>query len=321
MANPFIALLTFLGRNGSRAVAISLFAGMAVPPLSALVKPLLPAAVFALLMLAMIRIETDIFHSLMRKPLRLVLIALWLMAGMPAVVSLAVLAAGLPESKPDLALALVLAASAPPVMAAAIYCFLLKLNGTLAVIGIVLAMLVTPLTAPIPGWLVMGDKLPISPQSIGLQLFAFLAGAAYLAFLIRRIWGETRIHASANLIDGLNVVFLFVFAVAIMDGVLIRMIGEPGLALALTALSFLIAGVSILLTALVFRSLGARDAVSLGLIAGIRNMGLMASTMVAAVPELTWTYFALAQFPIYLMPQIIRPVLKRIGLAGENPAP
>lgn len=320
MANPVIALLTFLGRNGSRAVAISLFAGMALPPLSALAKPLLPAAVFALLTLAMVRIEADIFRSLMGKPARLILITLWLMAGMPAIISLAVMAAGLPESVPDLALALVLAASAPPVMAAAIYCFLLGLNGTLAVIGIVLAMLVTPLTAPVPGWLVLGDKLPISPQSIGLQLFAFLAGAACLAFLIRRIWGEARIQASANLIDGLNVVFLFVFAVAIMDGVLIRMIAEPGVALALTALSFLIAGTTILLTAIVFRSLGARDAVSLGMIAGIRNMGLMASTMVAAIPELTWTYFALAQFPIYLMPQIISPVLKRMGLTGENPA-
>jgi len=31
-----------------------------------------------------------------------------------------------------------------------------------------------------------------------------------------------------------------------------------------------------------------------------------------ALPSLTWLYFALSQFPIYLSPQFLRPLVRRI---------
>ena len=33
----------------------------------------------------------------------------------------------------------------------------------------------------------------------------------------------------------------------------------------------------------------------------------------AATPETTFLFFALAQFPIYLMPQLIKPIAKRFA--------
>ena len=32
----------------------------------------------------------------------------------------------------------------------------------------------------------------------------------------------------------------------------------------------------------------------------------------SAVPELTWLYFAIAQFPIYLMPAMLKPLARKI---------
>ena len=50
----------------------------------------------------------------------------------------------------------------------------------------------------------------------------------------------------------------------------------------------------------------------LGLAAGNRNMGLMLAAAGAAVPDLTWLYFAIAQFPIYLMPAMLKPLARRL---------
>ena len=32
-----------------------------------------------------------------------------------------------------------------------------------------------------------------------------------------------------------------------------------------------------------------------------------------AVPELAWLYFGLAQFPIYLLPLVLKPLARRLG--------
>jgi BASS family bile acid:Na+ symporter len=42
-------------------------------------------------------------------------------------------------------------------------------------------------------------------------------------------------------------------------------------------------------------------------------MGLMLAATGGIVPDLTWLYFALAQFPIYLLPQILKPLAGRIN--------
>ena len=41
----------------------------------------------------------------------------------------------------------------------------------------------------------------------------------------------------------------------------------------------------------------------------------MLAAVGGTVPELTWLYFAIAQFPIYLMPQILKPLARRIHIA------
>jgi BASS family bile acid:Na+ symporter len=43
-----------------------------------------------------------------------------------------------------------------------------------------------------------------------------------------------------------------------------------------------------------------------------RNMGLMLAGTGGALPDLTWLYFALSQFPIYLSPLLLQPLARRI---------
>ena len=119
-------------------------------------------------------------------------------------------------------------------------------------------------------------------------------------------------------IDGLSVIALFFFAVALMDGVLYSILNEPLKVLGLTLLSFALSFGLAGLTALVFARLGMAQALALGLAAGNRNMGLMLAAAGTAVPELTWLYFAIAQFPIYLMPAMLKPLARRVA---PPPAP
>jgi BASS family bile acid:Na+ symporter len=69
----------------------------------------------------------------------------------------------------------------------------------------------------------------------------------------------------------------------------------------------------IALTALVFARVGHARALAIGLIAGNRNIGLMLAATGFVVPDLAWLYFALAQFPIYLLPHLLKPLTRRIS--------
>jgi BASS family bile acid:Na+ symporter len=66
------------------------------------------------------------------------------------------------------------------------------------------------------------------------------------------------------------------------------------------------------LTALVFLRAGRARAFAIGLIASNRNVGLMLAATGFAVPDLAWLFFALAQFPIYLLPHLLKPLARRL---------
>ena len=80
--------------------------------------------------------------------------------------------------------------------------------------------------------------MPISAGALGLKLVAMLAGAAVVAAVARRVVGNEFIERQAQRIDGINVILLFVFVVAVMDGVAANAITQPTLVLGVTVLAF-----------------------------------------------------------------------------------
>ena len=103
------------------------------------------------------------------------------------------------------------------------------------------------------------------------------------------------------------------FAIAAMEGVFDHFRADPLLVIKLTALAFLLALALIAITAIVFQRAGRARAFAIGLIAGNRNVGLMLAATGFAVPDIAWLYFALAQFPIYLLPHLLKPLAKRLS--------
>jgi BASS family bile acid:Na+ symporter len=125
--------------------------------------------------------------------------------------------------------------------------------------------------------------------------------------------GRAFIEAQHGRIDGLSVIAMSMFAVAAMDGVANHFRANPLLVIELTALAFALALGLIAITALVFRRVGRARAFAIGLIAGNRNIGLMLVATGFAASDIAWLYFALAQFPIYLLPHLLKPLARRLA--------
>jgi hypothetical protein len=315
------AWLAWLGRQGTRAVAASLFVGIMLPPLAALAKPIFAYAVFALLCLAFLRVDPAQVRRHFGRPLRVAAAAGWMMLATPVLIAITLLALGLPERLPGLYVAMILQAAGPPLISAPTLAALMGLDAALSLATLVVCTAATPLTAPLFVAAFVGSGTTLSPMALGAKLLAMLAGATVVAWLVRRIAGQPWVAARMAQIDGLSVIAMFIFAVAVMDGVLTSALNDPLKVLGLMALSFALSLGLTGLTALVFARLGTSQALALGLAAGNRNMGIMLAAAGASVPELTWLYFAVAQFPIYLGPAMLKPLARRLLSASPPAAP
>ena len=307
------AALAWLGRQGTRAVAASLFVGIMVPPLAALLKPTFAYALFVLLCLAFLRVDPVEVRAHFSLPLLIAAAATWMMLATPVLIGLGLLVLGVEDRAPGLYVAMILQAAAPPVISAPALAAMMGLDAALSLATLVICTALTPLTAPVFAALFVGPSMAISPVALGAKLIGLLAGAVVVATLVRRFGGKQWVDAQKERIDGLSVIALFVFAVALMDGVLASILSDPLKVFGLTVLSFTLSLGLAALTAFVFARLGAGQALALGLAAGNRNMGLMLAAAGTAVPDLTWLYFAVAQFPIYLMPAMLKPLARRLA--------
>ena len=313
--------LVFVGRQGTRAVAASVFLGLALPPVSAALKPILPETVFVLLVLAFLRVDVAAVVGHVRRVSRLLVALFWTMAVVPVSAGAMLIAIDLPERAPGLSLGIMLQLAGPPIMSAPAFAYLMRLDGAFSLALLVAAIVLTPLTAPLVADWVLGAAMPLSAGALALRLSALLLGSAAVAWAIRRLAGPDRMARSTTRIDGMATLLLFVFAIAIMDGVAARIVAEPLFMAGLTALAFALSLGIIGLSMLVFARIGGADALVLGLAAGNRNMGLMIAALAAALPDTAWMFVAVSQFPIYLLPQILKPLAGRLTAPRDRPPP
>jgi hypothetical protein len=310
--------LAWLGRQGTRAIAALVFIGIAVPPLGELLKPFVTEAIFLLLCISFMRVDIGALRDHLRRPGIVLAATAWTTLGVPLISGAGCLATGLDARSPDLFLAMMLQAVASPMMASPALAALMGLDSTLVLVTLVTSTALIPLTAPLFAYAFFGSTLTLSPLVLGLKLFAILGGSLFVAAAIRLIVGASAIKRHKETIDGLNVLILFVFVAAVMGAVVGSFLADPvkmiGLAMLAFAVFFALLGV----TTLLFRGIGRERALALGLMVSQRNMGLMLAATDGVLPGLTWLYFALCQFPIYLSPQLLKPIARK--LTAQNVA-
>jgi Sodium Bile acid symporter family len=303
------AALDLAGRHGTLLAATSIFVGLGFPALAAACKPFLGEAIVVILALAFLRVDPAELRRHWKRPGLIGAATVWTMLIVPAVLGMVFLAFHLDQHAPGLYFMLVLQMSAPGLMSSPALAALLGLDIALTLATLIVSTAITPLTASLFTHIYLGSAFA-SPLALGFMLFLIIAGCALAAAIIRRVTGQAFIEAQRERIDGLSVIAMFMFAVAAMDSVADRLRSDPLLVIELTALAFGLALATIALTAMM-RS-GRARAFAIGLIAGNRNVGLMLAATGFAVPDLAWLYFGVAQFPIYLLPHLLKPLVRRI---------
>src|SRR5215210_5407524 len=91
------AALSWLGRQGTRAVAASIFIGIMAPPLAALLKPIFAYALFMLLCLAFLRVDPAEVRKHFSRPAIVAAAAAWMMLATPLMIGLALVAFGMSD--------------------------------------------------------------------------------------------------------------------------------------------------------------------------------------------------------------------------------
>lgn len=304
--------LAWLGRQGPRAIAAVVLIGVAAPPLGALLRPFVAESIFALLCLAFLRLDGSALGRQLRRPGALLAASLWTMVAVPLLFGAACLALGVHWRAPELHMALMLQAVASPMMAAPAFAAAMGLDATLVLVALVASSMLTPLTAPFFAAAFVGPALTVSPAALGLRLFLILAGAAAAAAALRRFVGAEALRRRKAELDGLNVLLVFVFVSGLMKDVAANALLQPLLTLGLAALAFLVSLTVLGLTIVALRWAGMERAFALGMMASQRNIGLMLAGTAGALPDLVWLYFSLCQIPIYLAPQLLQPLARRL---------
>jgi hypothetical protein len=304
--------LAWLGAQGTRTIAALVFIGIAVPPIGQFLRPFVSEAIFLLLCISFMRVDITALRGYLRRPGIVVAATAWTTLGVPFLAGAISLATGFDARSPDLFLPMMLQVVSSPMVAAPAFAALMGLDSTLILVTLVTGTMVIPFTAPLFAYEFFGNALTLSPLALGLKLFAILAGSMFVAGAIRWIAGVSAIQRQKSLIDGINVLVLFVFVTAVMTTVAGDFLANPVRMIELTAFAFAIAFVLIGITTLIFWKFGHERAFALGLMVSQRNMGIMLAATDGVLPGATWLYFALSQFPLYLLPQLLKPIVGKL---------
>jgi predicted Na+-dependent transporter len=304
--------LAWLGRQGTKAVAASLAVGIAIPPLAAALKPIFTAAIFLLLVFAFLRVDPADLRARFASPAKVSITSLWIMVASPVLCGLALSFIGLDRIGPGIALGLIMYMAAPPVMASTAFAAFLRLDTAISLAVLIVCTAATPLLSPLIISFFAGSALNLDVAQLVWRLIAILGGAFVTAQILRWFFGSEKISANSGTIDGISVVLLILFGVTAMDGVTVRAIRDPLLIAGLTLLVFALAIGLYVLTSLLFWREGPKTSLALGFSAAHRNMGALMAAGGSALPELTWIYFGVAQFPIYFLPLLIAPFVHRL---------
>jgi BASS family bile acid:Na+ symporter len=224
------------------------------------------------------------------------------------------LALGLPAGLRE---ALILMAASSPIVSNIAIALFVGLDAALATVVVVFATALVPFTLPPMALALLDVELAIGVPAFMARLAGLVGVAFVAAWLVRRVVRPATLAGWREPIDGLAVLNLFVFALAIMDGVTAFALQRPGYALLATASAFVF---NLLLQAagwLAFRRQGAVAALTAALVCGNCNMGLVLVALSGHAGIEVTAFFALAQVPMYMLPVLLEPLYRRARTGAE----
>ena len=312
LINAVRTSLAWLGRQGTRAIGVSIVIGIAFPWIGQWCRPFVGGAVFLLLCTAFMQVDVVAARGFLRRPGLVIWATIWTSIIVPLLFGLFLRFIGLDIREPELFIALLLQAVASPIMSAPALAMIMGLEGTVVLLILIFSTALVPVTAPLFTLVFAGPALSVTPLDLASRLFFILAGAAVAGIVIRKTAGSGAIERNNEAINGFNIVVLFFFVAAMMESVGGKILADPATTIRFMILAFVVFFTIMTLSSPFFLFAGRKCALSIGLMVAQRNMALMLAATGSTLPDLAWLYFAFAQFPIFLSPQLLNPLIRRL---------
>ena len=301
-----MGLLTQIGRRATWILASGIFLGVAVPALAAMARPLLTASIFVLLVATVLRLDVTALARAARRPWLLLFAVAWVLVGAPLVSWPVLLAAGVDGFLGE---HLLLTAASAPIVSTVAFALFLGLDAALVLAVACIATLLVPFTLPGVATALLGLTLPLDALALWFRLIALIGGAVLFAAVARARCGTAWLQRHAGALDGVAVTALVCFGLAAMDGVTATVQSDPALAFSFAVGTFALALGLMVVGTLVFLPHGRHVALSMGLVSAFNNFGLVVAGMGASASPSTVVYLGIAQFPIYVLPLLMKPLV------------
>lgn len=295
---------------GTWLMASAFVIGYLLPPLAAACREFILPAIIIILTVAMLRLDVARLRGYIRRPGAMALIVLVNLIAAPVLMWLLLTPIDIPD---ELRQGMVLLAAAPMVSSAIAFATILELDSALAVAVMVTTYAIVPITLPALSLWLLGLDLGVGFFDLFSRLFATIAIPAGIAFAIRRWVIQPEIMLkNARALDGISVLFVMVFGFGIIHGLPAFVAARPDYVVLVLAASFAAnIGLQIVGAAL-FLWMGHREALTVGLVTGNTNLGLLMVTLADRAPPELLVCFVLGQIPMYFLPVVALPVYRRL---------
>ncbi len=293
---------------------IGVLSSVAFQPLAATFRPILIVLIITTLTLAVMRTDLRSLGSILRRPTGAVAQVIWLLGVSPFLMYAVVLLFPVPD---ELRGPLVLYAATAPVTSMPAFALLFGLDVAFVLVGVTSAAMLSPLTVPATAAIVMGDQIAIGILDLAARLAMVIGGSYAAGIALRRVIGAQRIAGWSVQLNAVFVIAATLLGIAVMDGIV--EIANRDLAL-MALIVAIVLGASFLMFVLgtVFSlPAGLTVALGAGLNSGGRNISIVLAVVGASASDALIMVVAAAQLPIFVLPVLQRPLIRRAMARNE----
>ena len=300
--------LATIGRHGTLVMPLGILLGLTVPALADLMRPVTEPVVVVMLALSIYRLDPSTISGAIRAPSTIVIALLFLLLLVPVLVNFTGRMAGLPDG---LLLMLTAWSACPPLVSVPGLALIIGLDAGAALLLMVAATGLFALTLPAMLSVLTSGGIALDPLVMTVDLVVLVVIATIAGQGLRRILSPTLAEKSGPAVDGMLVILMLVFAITVMGGLHDAWAGAR-YQIPLFLVTAFIASIGLqILTALVFALLPRPLAGTIALASGNRNVAILLPAMTTSAVDEMWLYLAVAQFPIYILPIISKPLYQR----------
>jgi predicted Na+-dependent transporter len=302
------SFLSLIGKHGTWVLPSGFVVGLFWPSLTMLARPLAEPLVLLMFAISIYRLDPVVIRERIRHSGLVAIGVIWVLLAVPVIVFLVGWSLDLPAG---LLVVLVAWSACPPLVTVPGLALLLGLDGAAALLVMLGATLLFPITLPLVLTAFVGDGFGAVPAlAIAGRLLLMVVGCFVVGQGARYLLGARRAAETGPAVDGVLVILLAVFAVTIMGGLHHAVENNPERIPIFLATAFLASALLQVITAGVFFRLPKSFAGATALASGNRNFALLLPVVGAGAAEDMWLYLGVVQFPIYILPMLSKPLFR-----------